>query len=301
MELYKYVPPERVDILENLYIRFTQPSSLNDPGEFSVQIKKLINDDTLENTLDEGFEKGLEHATMIENLQKEFKNSLNMEFSKKDCEQFYNLLLEKQPNFFEEIVPQLKNLLTNVVKVSEPNIIKNFKTNIKDIMGVLSLSECNNDFKMWSHYGSNHSGFIIILNRNHQFFKRYDTIDSERYKLKKVTYSSKIPISENLCEDLTDEKIFFTKGEDWKHEKEWRIIRPLEKSENTIEINEEKIHLFKLPSDLIKGVIFGYKCCQEKRDEIKSIISNNRRIDEFIFQEAILDENEYRIIIKDII
>jgi len=119
--------------------------------------------------------------------------------------------------------------------------------------------------------------------------------------LKKVTYSSKIPISENLCEDLTDEKIFFTKGEDWKHEKEWRIIRPLEKSENTIEINEEKIHLFKLPSDLIKGVIFGYKCCQEKRDEIKSIISNNRRIDEFIFQEAILDENEYRIIIKDII
>jgi hypothetical protein len=33
MSYYKYVPPKRVDILENLKIRFTQVSALNDPFE----------------------------------------------------------------------------------------------------------------------------------------------------------------------------------------------------------------------------------------------------------------------------
>ena len=33
MNLYKYLPPERVDIIENLKIRFTQTAVLNDPFE----------------------------------------------------------------------------------------------------------------------------------------------------------------------------------------------------------------------------------------------------------------------------
>ncbi|WP_321413254.1 hypothetical protein [uncultured Desulfobacter sp.] len=31
--LYKYLPPERIDVLSNLRIRFSQPRSLNDPFE----------------------------------------------------------------------------------------------------------------------------------------------------------------------------------------------------------------------------------------------------------------------------
>ena len=30
---YKYLPPERIDILQNRLIRFTQPNALNDPFE----------------------------------------------------------------------------------------------------------------------------------------------------------------------------------------------------------------------------------------------------------------------------
>ncbi len=36
--LYKYLPPERIDVLENLTIRFTQLLSLNDPFEHSLMI-----------------------------------------------------------------------------------------------------------------------------------------------------------------------------------------------------------------------------------------------------------------------
>ena len=34
MFYYKYLPPERIDVLRDLSIRFTQPSAQNDPFEF---------------------------------------------------------------------------------------------------------------------------------------------------------------------------------------------------------------------------------------------------------------------------
>lgn len=33
MNFYKYAPEERIDILQNCLIRFTQPRALNDPFE----------------------------------------------------------------------------------------------------------------------------------------------------------------------------------------------------------------------------------------------------------------------------
>ncbi|MBI6947597.1 DUF2971 domain-containing protein [Pseudomonas koreensis] len=36
--LYKYLPPERIDVIQNLAIRFTQLLSLNDPFEHSLMI-----------------------------------------------------------------------------------------------------------------------------------------------------------------------------------------------------------------------------------------------------------------------
>ncbi|MEO6825094.1 MAG: hypothetical protein ABI167_10310 [Nitrosospira sp.] len=33
--IYKYVPQDRIDVLQNLTVRFTQPSALNDPFEFN--------------------------------------------------------------------------------------------------------------------------------------------------------------------------------------------------------------------------------------------------------------------------
>ncbi len=39
--LYKYLPPERIDVLKNSRIRFSQPSSLNDPYERIKLIEDL--------------------------------------------------------------------------------------------------------------------------------------------------------------------------------------------------------------------------------------------------------------------
>jgi hypothetical protein len=41
MSLYKYVPSERLDVLRNLRIRFTQPSAQNDPFEFRPLVDRF--------------------------------------------------------------------------------------------------------------------------------------------------------------------------------------------------------------------------------------------------------------------
>lgn len=41
MRLYKYVSPERTDVLKNWLIRFTQPTSFNDPFETFPYLQSL--------------------------------------------------------------------------------------------------------------------------------------------------------------------------------------------------------------------------------------------------------------------
>jgi hypothetical protein len=40
--LYKYLRPERADVLKSLEIRFTQPNALNDPFELRPRFESLI-------------------------------------------------------------------------------------------------------------------------------------------------------------------------------------------------------------------------------------------------------------------
>jgi hypothetical protein len=48
MTLYKYVVAERLDVLQNSLIRFSQPSVLNDPWDMRPHVERLFTDDDME-------------------------------------------------------------------------------------------------------------------------------------------------------------------------------------------------------------------------------------------------------------
>ena len=48
MPLYKYVIAERIDVLQNELIRFTQASALNDPWDMRPHVERLFTDNDLE-------------------------------------------------------------------------------------------------------------------------------------------------------------------------------------------------------------------------------------------------------------
>ena len=67
MLLYKYLSPERIDVLEKLKIRFTQPGDFNDPYEGKPAISGLCSPEDLEEYF-QSDQKILDSVSMIPSI-----------------------------------------------------------------------------------------------------------------------------------------------------------------------------------------------------------------------------------------
>src|SRR5579859_6408957 len=62
MILYKYLQPERLNILKDRKIRFTQPGDFNDPFEFRPRIATAMEDGFVRKYVEENFDRILEES-----------------------------------------------------------------------------------------------------------------------------------------------------------------------------------------------------------------------------------------------
>ena len=133
-KLYKYVEADRVDILVNKSIRFTQPSALNDPFELQPLFEELFTEDDLKSLTNPSFE-------VIE-------QGLRNEYSKLPAEQRSQMSVEQlieavraNPNLVEmqlkKIEPEIR---TAMVKLT-PGVQKMLSDALQTRVGLLSLSE----------------------------------------------------------------------------------------------------------------------------------------------------------------
>ena len=60
MILYKYPPPDWLDVLEHKKVRFTQPGDFNDPFEFRPQIQAAVSDKEVQTYVENNFERLVE-------------------------------------------------------------------------------------------------------------------------------------------------------------------------------------------------------------------------------------------------
>lgn len=134
MKLYKYLNPDRIDVLKNLKIRFTQPLYLNDPYETNPVI-------TGSELYDAEWEK-------IAKIECE-RNGLKYED--------YRHLAERKTR--EEMFPEALQIM---------------KVLFHHRIGILSLSETFDNALMWAHYSLNHQGYVIEFNTDNSFFKSND-------------------------------------------------------------------------------------------------------------------------------
>ena len=135
-------------------------------------------------------------------------------------------------------------------------------------LGVISLSEINDDILMWSHYAEGHTGFCIEFERSHDnALGRYDEC------LPVIYDSAKVPSFEPKDIEIQKDPmlvILTTKAPNWSYEKEWRLI--IEKRSSN--------DLIKLPTK-ITSVIFGCKMDDAKRRTILNILD-----DDMMYSEA---------------
>lgn len=134
-------------------------------------------------------------------------------------------------------------------------------------LGVLCLSRCPDSELMWTHYASNHQGFVIGIRRELNPFDGPAYIWSP-YRTKTdltpmsgfgtfrdVVYSDE-PFRIALGDNVPFEA-FFTKTCAWKYEEEVRIFRSVYEATRVIEQGSTKVYLFEIPTQAFARVIVG--------------------------------------------
>ncbi|PSJ16019.1 DUF2971 domain-containing protein [Nitrosomonas supralitoralis] len=284
-KLYKYVATERIDILKNQLIRFTQASALNDPFELQPMFDALFSENALEDAMNFPF------AYIEEALRRQY-----LKFSSKQKSQISidQLIANVRDNpqvlekIREEIKPSLRTMVSNFSPKAKEMFIETFQT-----IGILSLSETINHPLLWAHYSSAHKGFAIEFDTKHKFFHRRRSDTDQLFHLRKVRYANRSSVGRSLS-DLDDEDLLATKETSWAYEAEWRMIVPLNEADSVLSIEDEKIYLYTIPLSAISGIIIGARANSLFYEEIKTHLQS-MDYQHITLKKAILDPTNQSI------
>jgi hypothetical protein len=219
MRIFRYLPPQRVDCLQKEEMCFSQPLRFNDPFDFRPAVEPVINTRLVKQQLS-GFPEigSLSHLSRSERRQQERK--LLKEFIK-NRKEIAPLSAERLQNGFWQILN--KNL------------------------GILCFSAVKDSLLMWAHYASSHQGFVL----------EFDTEDEQFMKLgeaEEVIYGK---IRHLLKQDHDpDVSFILRKSEEWRYEKEFRIIRKLNECEKR-SIDGNDLYFVPMPRSCVKAVYLG--------------------------------------------
>jgi len=250
--IFKYCPPERVDILEGLKIRFTQPAVFNDIFECLP---------------------GTDKETDFSAAHGNFLFGLNAEIaSHPDWDRKRRRAFEReQARKFEKWCKDEKR------KSHHHRLCEQVQLRSSGMMGMLCLSGKWDNILMWSHYGKDHKGFVIEFAGDDPYF------DSS---LEKVNYTNERPTLGTRQDGWNDPALFVTKSKDWEYEDEYRKFeywgkkRTLPNGNTLIEFPEYgkvdpknlPIQLFDIPSKAIRRIILGYRIGDDTKTRLSDAL-----------------------------
>lgn len=238
--LYKYLSPARLDVIERLKIRFTQPAQLNDPFETEF----LIDPDTEE-----------EYNNIIETLSEE-------------------VVCETDEDRAE--LARAKSELREWAKeMSAPHVVgRSLAEFINRAQGVLSLSRTNSSLLMWAHYGDSHRGYLLGLDETHPFFHRPNGY-GQPTDPRNVIYTSRRTVVSARGRDFHDMLCY--KSLEWAYEEEVRVFVLFKQNGPNFEHNRpDEIHLFDLPKECVKEIYIGANASAGTRKKILDAVDRKK-------------------------
>ncbi|WP_428718064.1 DUF2971 domain-containing protein [Undibacterium curvum] len=225
--LFKYLSPARIDVLEHLLIRFTQPSALNDPFESAILVDAS-------NSLD------------MKSVLLEFRNSLAGDG-----------IIPINEDERDELERELAKLEAYAEDLMHPSSLGNKLVALLDrAQGVLSLSRTPDSLLMWSHYADSHKGFILGFDESHEFFSMPDG-NGRKTKPHSVVYTSRRQAAKVGSENFYEQLLCY-KSLEWAYEQEVRIFRTFGRNQDDFEKNDRNcLKLFRVPAECIKEIYLG--------------------------------------------
>lgn len=155
---------------------------------------------------------------------------------------------------------------------------------------------------MWSHYSSNHSGFVIEFDLTNTFFDRRQKEADLIRCVRKVKYESNrldiklydSSLSERELLSSLVGSILLTKSDHWMYEEELRMISYLKETDHVLTLGDQTIHLNKFDSSAVRAVYCGVNIKSDAKDKIIAILKEERYQRVKLFQGA-LNPSLYQI------
>lgn len=256
LRLFKYCPPERVDILTNGRIRFTPPNEFNDPFELLPRFSTSFVEKKLREFLE------TEYAFIVPEKKVSWKRF--------------------QKNIGPVAAPGTKEHSSAMMKLRR-QLSASVQKGIADLMGILCLAELQTSLLMWAHYARDHTGFVLEFDTTHDFFRTPAALGRVTYGVERPVFEPNPPMHESFIETT------WHKADEWKYEQEWRLIRygsDLAKGNPS--------HLIPIPKTVLTGVYFGVRCDDHTRESIFEGIKRNCSA-EVKFYQASLEQERYAL------
>lgn len=303
MELFKYVIPERVDILQNCQIRFTQPSEFNDPWEALPNLEAILNFEAREDLLTEVFnemENG-KYNKIVQDVIEEMQKKYNRKLTPEEIEMTYTALQTQAiPQTEQEVKYMGHSILGLKYGETKESLIKtNFEIFNKKI-GILSLSERHDSLLMWGHYANSYRGFVIGFNSEHDFFNQTTSVEDSFRKVKALKYSKLRPIFPGFSKGAKENELLdffsialFTKSVVWEYEREWRMVQNLDKADSQLYFTPP-VYLFKFPPECITSVFIGSRSSDETKNSLREVLVEPRFSHIAVFN-TVQDKKEYKL------
>jgi len=271
MNLYKYLPPARVDVLEKLQIRFSPALSVNDAFELKRVMKGWASEEVAKEILVHGLERKFQVADTPEKmLQMATKNHPEAEARFRanmkilGPEEWLRLMNSIAEQSFEGAVPRLHHQ----IEQNWETISAEFSRKLRTDIGILSLSEDSGHPVMWGNYADSSRGVVVGFDEQHPWFHQRRSENDDFCHLRKVAYIKENP---KYFSELTADDVCYSKLEVWSYEKEWRMLFPLYHGINTgtLDTFGQPVIVFAFPAACIKEVIIGSRATDELSQRIR--------------------------------
>ena len=151
--------------------------------------------------------------------------------------------------------------------------------NVRSLHRILSLTECNKNILMWSHYAELHKGIVFEFNLN-SFSSHIHKVEYGKNYLQKELQSNIKDVIRNIKNDAPeDEKMYesffeilkrylYVKKKDWSYENEWRVI--LQNDDSRLIQKDELTTVSFESSDLI-SITFGINTSPQDEENITKL------------------------------
>jgi hypothetical protein len=278
--LFKYFGPERADVLLTRALKFTPLGEFNDPFEGRPNFQGFATEGTTKRLFDEHLPQILLEG--YDSLPVSARNALSKE-------EYLGHMLPAMQAGYPELFASLETLAQHVVQ--------GIPERLNQSMGALCLSEVPDSLLMWAHYGVSHSGFALELDAHHPYFHQQKTENDELRHIRRVLYRDSRPAGP--ITELDGWEVFLVKSSHWSYEREWRMFMAFSDADQIIEFPPSKTHLYKIPSEAIRGVVLGARASQQLRDTIATAISGSRDLSHLRVRSADPDQAEFVLRLHD--